>query len=50
MSDLLISFAAGFFTCFILIVFVALFVIRAFRPASREIDAVAGDQDRWQTR
>jgi cytochrome c biogenesis protein CcdA len=47
MSDLLF-FAAGFFTCFVLIVFVALFVIRAYRPASRQIDAIAGDRDPWQ--
>lgn len=50
MSDLLIFFTAGFLTCFILIVFVALFVIRAYRPPSRQIDAVAGDRDRWQAR
>jgi uncharacterized membrane protein len=50
MSDLLFSFAAGFLTCFILIVVVALFVIRAYRPPSRQIGAVAGDQDRWQSR
>ncbi len=49
MSDLLF-FVAGFLTCFILIVLIALFVIRAYRPPTRQIDAVAGDHDRWQAR
>jgi hypothetical protein len=35
MSDLLIFFA-GFFTCFVLIVFVALFIIRAYHPKSKQ--------------
>jgi hypothetical protein len=49
MSNLLVFFVAGFLTCFILIVFVALFVIRAYRPPSEQIDA-AGDHDRWHAR